>query len=67
MICQKYGSREIGVPKLILLANFVNLGVLSSKNIGAIFFKVIFSLKFEFQNGRHFPIYNVQYLAVGTR
>ena len=46
-------SREIIVPKLIFLANFVNFGVLNLKNFGTIFFDHVLGSHFEFQNGHH--------------
>ena len=47
-------SRSIFVPKLILLANFVNFGVLISKKLGTIFFNDVINIKNVIQNGRHF-------------
>ena len=57
-------SREIFVPKLILLANFVNLGVLNPKNFGSIFSEHVFRCHFEFQNGRHFKVLFDPYLML---
>ena len=50
-------SSLIFVPKLILLAYFLNFGVLISKKIGAIFFNHVFSRHFGFQNGGQFCLF----------
>ena len=54
-------SSWIFVPTRILLANFVNLGVLISKK-KVPFLYGVFNRHFEFQNGRHFELYFGLYL-----
>ena len=54
MICQIFESRRIFVPKWILFANLVNLGVLIPKKLGTIFFVHVISKKNVVQNGGHF-------------